>query len=497
MLNEQYKSWDYYREKAKNLWWFETVLLADAWKDKYNDFGKIQKYMCWFLQDRTKRRKFLSAFRLSFKTTVLNGFFCWMFCWYLARDYPMSMIYNTYTKDNAFDFSEYARFNLFENELLQWVFPELPKKERCDTLTKNRIQHKQIRMDFASVETTLVSRHYPIWLNDDLENDKNIRTEYMREELKKSWEYQKAILMSVEKKRLGLEVDVGTPFHYQGLIWQIRNNPTYDKLIIPYKDSQGNLTFPEFNTEGDFKKKQIDMRPSIFSAQFELKPTSDRDALCQEEWIRDRWDSLPKFAWRSMVIDPGGAEAGVNDATGITILDTDENGTSYVAYAEEHWFKGPNELIDMIVTLKKDYEPDDTRIEKERYSNTIADIMKHRFPLMNIAFVEHKRVDKETRIWRLRQPFAQKRIILGKNQRALESQLRQWQGDGTIKFDDLLDSLAYNHEIRRIPKKARPHTLPSGREFNPKSSEAFDREFETFMEGINREKEVSGDDALY
>lgn len=495
--NGQYKSWDYYRLKCRDLWFFETSVLKDAWLDKYNDFGRIQYYMCKFLQNKYQRRKFLSAFRLSFKTTVLNGFFVWLFCWYLAKGRPMSMIYNTFTKENAFNFHDDFKHNLFENEFLRWIFPEVPTEDRCQTVKQTKIQHKHVRIDFASMETALVSRHHPIWLNDDLENDLNIKTELRRGDLWRTWRYQKAILTKLRKKGLGLEIDVGTPFHYQGLIWGIRNNPTYSKMIIPVYDANGNITFPELYTKEDIEEKRMDMGEAIFSAQMMLKPIAEKDALCQEDWIRDRWEQTPQFAWRSMVIDPGGAQAGKDDATGITIIDTDANGTSYVVLANEYWFAGPNDLIDMIVKLKKDYEPDDIRIEKERYANTIADIMRHRFPLMNIAFVEHERIDKETRIWRLRQPLAQKRIILGRNQQALESQLLQYQGEGSIKYDDILDSLAYNYEIRRVPKQPKPHTLPSGKVFEPAPNESFSREFGEFMANIEKEKEGLTDDAYY
>ena len=212
------------------------------------------------------RRKFLSAFRLSFKTTVLAAFVCWLFCLYLSRNKPTSIIYNTYTKDNAYNFSSDVKQTLLENDYLQWVYPELPRSEKAyKSMTQKRIQHGHVRLDFASVEQSLVTRHYPIFLNDDLENNKNIEFQTGRNSLLRDWKYQKAILTKIRKKKLGLEVDVGTPYHHEGLIWMIRNHKGYKKLLIPYKRGNGELSFPELYTQEDFDEKKEDMGTYLFS----------------------------------------------------------------------------------------------------------------------------------------------------------------------------------------------------------------------------------------
>ena len=480
LSNDRYKDWEWARQKAlTNLFWFETVVCAQAWSDKFHDFGYIQKLMCAFLQDDRYRRKFLSAFRLSLKTTVLMGFCVWLFCLHLVRKQAVGTIYNTFTKDNAYNFSSEFKQTILENDYLHWLVPELPSTEgKFDQMTKGRVRHKNVIMDFASVETSLVSRHYPNWINDDLENDKNVLTEGGRASLHRDWKYQKAILTKLKKKGLGLEVDVGTPYHFDGLIWSIRNNPTYKKLIIPYKNPDGTLTFPELYTEADFEEKRQDMGASIFSAQFELKPISEEGALCREGWVK-YWRELPEFRWRSMVCDPGGAEPGDNDPTGITIVDTDVNGDMYVVYAEQMWLT-PMNLMDTIVKLRIDYEVDDVRIEKEKYSTTIADMYKHRFPLMNISFVEHKGRAKAgpLRIWRLKQWFESKRIYIGSNQKTFEEQLLQYPHS---KYDDILDSLSYHLDIRRTPVAPKPHRLPSGKIFDPNVESTFDREFDEMM----------------
>jgi hypothetical protein len=278
------------------------------------------------------------------------------------------MIYNTATKENAWNMSSDVRHTMLENEFLHWIFPELPKRENeWDDFTKNRVQFRHVKLDFASLETTLVSRHYPKWLNDDLENNENAKSDYSRSELIKTWKYQKAILTKIKKRNVGIEIEVGTPYHHNGLTWMIRNMPRYARIEIPCyinRDKNQGVWYKELYEVEDFEEKRDKMGASIFSAQYLLQPIAEEDALCPESWLK-YWDALPDVRWRTMVVDPGGAEPGTSDATGVSIVDTDENGNIFVVHAEEY-FVTPMGFCDLVVRLKKEFDVDDCRIEKEK-----------------------------------------------------------------------------------------------------------------------------------
>jgi len=496
--NEELRTWEWWRKECQDLFFFETIVLGEAWGDRFRDFGSIQRSMCNYLTDKTKSRKYMSAFRGSFKSTVLEGYFVWDFCWKLAKGIPSARLYNTATKENTWNFQANIKHDLVSNPLLLYIFPELPKTEKdYQVMTKNRIMHNQVKMDFASLDTTLVSRHYPNWVNDDLENDANSSTEYQREDLKRKWRYQKAVLTRITSKGLGEEIEIGTPFHYQGLNWFLHEHPNFAKLEIPaWREINGEkvITFPELYAMKDFEAKKADMGTAIFSAQYLLQPLSEEDALCTESWLK-YWTELPRYRWRSMVIDPGGTEPGVSDPTGITIVDTDENGTMFVAYAQEHWLT-PTGLIDLIIKLKQRFDPDDIRIEKEKYAMTIADVLQHRFPRMNISYVEHKRRKKELRIWRLKSWFESKRILVNRNQDELITQLLQYPGS---KHDDLLDSLSYQLDIARVATVQKKGVLPSGREFEPNVEESFAKEYDKYTSSATRGQEADWrvNDAVY
>ena len=764
------KNKEWWRESAKDLTFFNSSIMPMCWDDKFHDFGTIHAMMCHHLDPYYQKNSqiWLSAHRGSGKTTQLMGFMTWWMVHAIVNGRSDSMIYNTATKENAWNISADVKHTLLNNEFLHWVYPEMPRQENnWDDMTKNRIQYRHIKLDFSSLETTLVSRHYPKWLNDDLENDINSKSEYSRGELIKTWKYQKAILTKIKGRNTGIEIEVGTPYHVNGLTWMIRKMPGFSKVEIPCyidRDKHKGVWYKELYGVEDFEQKRDVMGTSIFctpaetpilmsdwslkkivdvkigdevvgfnvgldhkgkyvkskvkntftgedlvynvemesgatlrcnkkhkwfsgrleelkehgtsyhklykkirrntnlvrlidvseekdpakliawsylggivdgegsckgsgifihqspeanpevhakikatlnflgiryseinrsrigghkapdghlivtssincfylkggkqlyfdlirysdlakktqlikkmwkengfanrkdktgelrpeknrrvygletetgnyvawgclssnSAQYLLQPLSEEDALCPETWIR-YWDTLPDVRWRSMVVDPGGPDSGKSDATGITICDTDEFGNIYVVYAEEH-FVTPMKFCDLVVGLKERYDVDDCRIEKERFSTTVADLFRHRFPLFNISFVEHKGRSKgsasvrgDSRIWRLRQWFESKRIFIGRNQKSFQDQVLTFPQPTTGR-DDMIDSLAYQLDIRRIPKRKSKLILPSGREWEPNIEATFEVEMDGVMAKAKANREGFNNDASW
>jgi len=741
-----------------------------AWDEKFHDFGRIHAMMCHHLDPSYQKNSqiYLSAHRGSGKTTQLMGFECWWLSWSIVKKITDAMIYNTATKENAWNMSADVRHTMLENEFLHWIFPELPRRENeWDDFTKNRVRCRHVKLDFASLETTLVSRHYPKWLNDDLENNENARTDYSRGELNKTWKYQKAILTKIRKRNVGVEIEVGTPYHHTGLTWTIRNMPRYSRIEIPCyvnRDKNQGVWYKELYEVEDFEEKREQMGSSIFctpgetpilmgdwstkpisevkagdevvgfvfndgrkthyvktkvlsvykgqdyvydvkmdsgrtvkctkdhkwysgrleelkakktsfhkiykkirentnlimgidlteehdheklkswaylggiidgeggckhagifisqsptanpevwrkikdtldflgidykihnrprhgshkapdghqidstessyfylrggrqlyfnlmrysalgkkqqlvdkiyrhptlttrkdktislerglfrdvygletetgnyiawgflssnSAQYLLQPISEEDALCPEHWLK-YWTELPDVRWRTMVVDPGGADPGTSDATGVTICDTDENGNIFVVHAEEY-FVTPMGFCDLVVRLKNEFDVDDCRIEKEKFAITVADLFRHRYPLFNVSFVEHKGRGKgnkkdqiNTRIWRLKQWFESKRILVHKNQKSFIDQLLSFPQPTTGR-DDMIDSLAYQLDIRRIPKRKSRLILPSGREWVPNIEETFEKEIDERLTRRLGREEVRINDSIY
>ncbi|MCK4828757.1 hypothetical protein KA005_74185, partial [bacterium] len=113
------KSWNpfdlrpvsWWREQAKDLYFFSREILSTGGIEKFLDWGVIHKHLCNFLMvsKRPSLRKLISAFRGSYKTTVLLGYVTWLFVWHIVSKKPISICYNTATKDNALLFMEEFR----------------------------------------------------------------------------------------------------------------------------------------------------------------------------------------------------------------------------------------------------------------------------------------------------------------------------------------------------------------------------------------------------
>lgn len=471
-----------WRECGKWLFFFCAQILSRDWLDKFQDLGLIHRKLCRYLtlSITPSTRKFITMFRGSLKTTIILGYVVWLFCWHLAKKKPISICYNTATKDNAEAFMADFRETLLTCKFLQELFPELPTNQsKYRKWSLYKVEYKWVKFHVTSLDTTQVSRHYTVYINDDLINDENAFSEKERATIQRKWRFQKSIITKLRKTKVGLEIDVGTPFHSKDLIsWFIKENKTYDKFIVPYAVTEtggvpdpfkrnGLLTFPELFTWEDFQDKRTDQGKSIFASQYKLQVLEDSDRLCYESWLR-YWKFLPENYYRTMVVDPAGTEKDENSATGITICDTDERGVIYVVYAEEFYIT-PMKLIDKMKELKTIYDPDELYVEKEKYSITIADTIDHHSIDLNFSFVEHENRSKDDRIHRLKQYFENKRILLGQGQTDLENQIIEYPD---CENKDILDSLAYQIKVNHIPDKKYV------REPNPTSLETFEQEMD-------------------
>ena len=462
-----------WKEACRILYFFCSQVLRTAWDDKFQNFGVLQKHLCDFLQDYKGEKLFVSVFRGSFKTTELLGFCLWVFCWAVENDEPLSVCYNTSSKDNASIFMEDFRETLRNCDLLHRIFKKVPKDDSAFLRwTSKMVEYKQVKFHVSSLETRQVMRHYTIIINDDLVNDENAFSETERKNVLRKWKLQKSILTKYRKFKVGTEIDVGTPYHHKDLVSHIMKHVhTYKKFVIPYAlpesggvlnlDNRiGILTMPEMYCWEDFQEKRAEMGPGLFGTQYELKIIDDQDKLCDESWIR-KWVTLPRSYQRIMVVDPAGTEEKDAPQTGIVVCDIDPGGYIYVIYAEEHAVT-PYNLIKLMERIKAQYDPDEIYMEREKYSVTIADTLEHLQSKLNFSFVDHKHRDKTARIFRLKQVIETGRLLIGEGMLTLEDRLMNYPDCPK----DLLDALAYVLQVMNPPKRSieRERNLGNDRE---------------------------------
>ena len=149
-------------ECSRWLYFFCRHVLSTAWLDKYQDLGLIHRKLCAFLMvsETPSRKKFITMFRGSLKTTIILGYVIWLFCWHITKAKPIAICYNTATRENAEAFMNDFRETIMTSRFLHFLFPQVPtdaKKYRKWSLLK--VEYKWVRFHVSSLDTKQVSRH--------------------------------------------------------------------------------------------------------------------------------------------------------------------------------------------------------------------------------------------------------------------------------------------------------------------------------------------------
>lgn len=455
---------EWWRAKSRRLFFLCTVVLASSWDEKFKNFGILQRMLCDFLDPElnTQSKKFVSVFRGSYKTTILLGLCLYLFCWSLATGVPVSIVYNTSTKENAEAFMEDFRQTLANNIVLHWIFNEIPKSSgKYRKWTRTRVEFGCAKFRVASLEVQQVGLHSTVIINDDLVNDINAFSEVLREQIIQKWRMQKSILTRYKKHKVGMEIDCGTLYHSADLVSHIiKNVPKYHKFIIPFAlpnpgvkrvdptMKNGTLTFPEMFEWEDFEAILEEQGESIFATQYRLEINDVGSRLAQAKDIR-RWVDTPKIRWRTLIIDPAGSENPKNDPSGYLVYDVDQHGNVYLVFAEMRWLT-PWKMLKHGEAIRDMFHVDDAYMEQEKYSDTIQDTIDVLAPKFHFTLLPHKNKSKEQRAMRMRQWFETGRVFFGPNMEKLERMVLDWPD---IKEKALIDCLGYIPDAFMIPSK--------------------------------------------
>ena len=495
VTEEDLRSLAWWRKRSNRLFFLAKGVLSTAWPDKFHDFGPFQLEMCNFLEPKRNphKKKLISVYRESLKTTCLLAFALWVFGWCNLKKEPMTINYNTATKPNAAVFMENFRFTLMNCELFQAIFDLPSDKSKYQAFTQERVSINHVQLTVSSFEEQQASRHSRIIINDDLVNELNHMTETMREQTKTKWRFQKSVSSQIKETDVSFEIDCGTPYHKLDLMWELMTtNRTYDKFIRscvkgwPHVSIQDvlerrkPLADPKLMTYEKLLEKYDEQKKVIFATQYLLITLSEDEALAEEKHIK-YWTRLPQPAWRTMVFDAGGTNPKIHDATGCTVVDFGElDGVMcmHLVYSETKFLQ-PVELMRYIDRMMETFKPDDARIEKEKYAATIADFFEHEFPKRNISFVKHEGRKKEDRIWKLRQWIHKGRLLFNPDpaQRTIVDRVLSFP---QVELDDDLDSLAYHLDVIRPPRLTEKplRDIPETPEF--------DKEYEAYLTGLSR-----------
>ena len=479
-----------WQKRCYNLFFLCSVILATAFKDKFNNAGEMHQRLCSYLQYDPSSEKLISCFRGSFKTTYILGFVVWKFIWSLILHKNVALCYNTASKENAealmIDFQTIVE----ECEDLHAIFPFIPNKRgQFKRFNKSRVEYKWFKFHVSSLDTRQVSRHYDIIINDDLVNDDNSASDIERERVKRKWRFQQSILTMYAKLKVGLVIEVGTPYHNNDLMSFLMNKCRfYSKFIQPYKNEDGSLALPEVYCQEDFDKILEKQGKTIFSTQYELKTTYDHDKILTENNVI-RYNVRPANYIRKFIVDPGGSDPKLNTPTGIIGVDYSSDGKIYQFYEYKDWITSPR-LITVLREIRELYDPDDIFVEREKYSITIADTIDHFSLNLDFSFVGTGGMPKEKRNIRAKPFFETRRWLFHESIKMTIEDLGEWPD---CVYKELPDCVGYavDPQVMEFPKRGQGRTD----EYNVNVPSDFEAEINAML--ASRGSHRGADDAYF
>lgn len=419
-------------------------------------------------------------FRESAKTTFAKLFIIWMIC-YKKRFY---INVDSFDKENAERILFDVAFELVNNKRLIANYGELfsKRKTSIDDIKQNRINNfvtqNGIRVEAHSTQESIRGRIHlnqrpDFLLLDDFESNKT----------KDSAAYTKQIKNHITEAMGGMAPNGVIMYlcnyitEYGNVQWLIDRAKIDEKLRVrnvpviingkPAWPAKYAMTDQEALNEGkvslEDKKRQLGSH--VFSYEMMNTPIDEALAEFKKSWVQY---TLPVVIEHMMTntyitIDTAISEKEAADFTGICINKVTKENKWYVKIYRLK--VNPHDLIDHLFYLQETYKPIEIGIEKTVFSMAIKpfldDEMRKRNKFMRITDLDHKQINKETRIRGLIPRFESKSIFFFEKNEDFLDEMRTFPHG---QRDDLMDALAYQIQIARAP--ADPGDIKAVKTFN-------------------------------
>ena len=300
----------------------------------------------------------------------------------------------------------------------------------------------------AGVECEQTSQHYDICIHDDIVARENINTPDQIEKVKNYYRDSQSLL---EPKNSEMIV-IGTPWHYNDLYAELRENTDYDVFCRPayemYEDKP-KIYFPiKFNWETLMRKKK-EIGPYLFSAQYLLNPYPEETQEFKESWFL-YYDTLPDDKYFIItILDPS---LGKKTSNFSAITTTAVNSKGFIYILEARRFKRAVEQlpIEIIASLTK-YKSNIFAFEPFGFQQTLYEPIRHELRKAGLTtWVEilpyKNTTPKNARIGSaLISKFSSGFIYMKKEMNDLKDELLKFNPLNKNADDDIIDSLAWHY----------------------------------------------------
>lgn len=380
----------------------------------------------------------------------------------LLKNSNLRILITSKTSGQAETFLKEIKAQFEENALLAEIFgpyydPRQVRKwdnSEIEVLPRTSVA-KEASITTLGVGSQVVGKHFDVLVSDDLVDEENSRTKYMRDKLK-TWYYQ-TLDPTLEPPdprvpHRGEHHRLGTRYHYDDLYGHlIENELKYQHQIIRALDDKGRSPWPVKYPPTWFLKKKRVSGLIIFNAQYQC----DTEAMKGEIFQYDQCqfidgDDLPKLRI-FMGVDLAITEQESNDQFAIVVLGMDGDGNRYILdYFASHLRFGAQTR--KIIEYYKKWDPIRCCIETNAYQRAQYHHLKDDHDKDIRLKPVNQDKDKITRAWKLEPLFEEMRMFFKKvgSMHLLVEQLVLFPN---YRYKDLFDALDLAVRASKLMKR--------------------------------------------
>jgi len=315
---------------------------------------------------------------------------------------------------------------------------------------------KEASVTTLGVGAQVVGKHYDVIISDDLCDEENTRTKYMRDKTR-TWYYQSLDPTleppdpSVEHR--GEHHRLGTRYHYDDLYGHLIDNELkHHHNIIAALDADGRSPWPEKYPPKWFMEKKRKSGIIIFNAQYQC----DTEAMKGEIFQYDQCQmieagDIPKALRIFMGVDLAITEKETNDQMAIVVLgmDTDKNRYVLDFFAGHLRFGAQTRKI---IEYYQKWDPIRCCIETNAYQLAQYQNLKDEYDKDIRLKPVNQDKDKIARAWKLEPQFEDMRMFFkkGGNMHLLVEQLVLFPN---FRYKDLFDALDLANRASKLKKR--------------------------------------------
>lgn len=318
---------------------------------------------------------------------------------------------------------------------------------------------KEASVTCVGVQGTVVGRHYDVIISDDLVDEENTRTKYMRDKTR-TWYYQTLGPCleppDVNVPHRGEHHHLGTRYHPDDLYGHLiaHEFKTRHQIIPALRD--GRSPWPSKYPPKWFAERRERAGTIIFNAQYQCDTEAMKGEIFQYDdcqIVAD--DQVPAGLRTYMGIDLAISEKESADKFAIVVIGVDSTERHYVLDYYEGQLRF-NAQTTKILEFYKRWDPVRTGIEVNAYQAAQYQNLKDVDANIRLTPIVQDK-DKITRAWKLSPIFEDKRMFFKKGQHLLIEHLVLFPNH---RYKDLFDALDLAVRASKLKVKRRTRAEP-------------------------------------